>query len=153
MDDNCLRRDSGAVHPRRASAAPDPGSSRSAQDGEALEGFPLRESEAAPARLTAAARRMERRNSATQGSHHRHMPIEPLKMPIPRKTKEKIGKLFGGKAPVLQAEICCNRRVNTPAWSTCQMVDLRVDLMLEMKLKAFCGFESWRLLCVEIGAS
>lgn len=122
MDDNCLRKDPGAVHPRRVGAAPDPGSSRSAQDGEALEGFPLRESEAAPARLAAvaaAARRMERRNSATQGSHHRHMPIEPLKMPIPRKTKEKIGKLFGGKAPVLQAEICCNRRVNTPVrWWT-----------------------------------
>eukprot|EP00066_Takifugu_rubripes_P026953 XP_011616219.1 PREDICTED: protein FAM208A-like isoform X1 [Takifugu rubripes] len=90
MDDNCPRRDAGAVHPRRGSAAADLGSHRSAQDGEALEGFPIRESEAAPARL-AAARRMERRNSATQGSHQRHMPIEPLKMPIPRKTKEKIG--------------------------------------------------------------
>lgn len=92
MDDNCLRRDSGVVHPRRVGAVADPGSYRSAQDGEALEVFPFRESEAASARL-AAARRMERRNSATQGSHHRHMPIEPLKMPIPRKTKEKIGKL------------------------------------------------------------
>lgn len=97
MDDNCLRRDSGAVHPRRGSAAPDPGSYRSAQDGEALEVFPVREGEAAPARL-AAARRMERRNSVTQGSHQRHMPIGPLKMPIPRKTKEKIGTLFGGNA-------------------------------------------------------
>lgn len=98
MDGNCLRRDSGAVHPRRGSAAPDPGSSRSAQDGEALEVFPVREGEAAPARPAAAARGMERRNSATQGNHQRHMPIEPLKMPIPRKTKEKIGTLFGGNA-------------------------------------------------------
>lgn len=98
MDDNCLRRDSGAVHPRRGSAAPDPGSGRSAQDGEALEVFPVREGEAAPARLAAAAWRMERRNSATPGSHQRHMPIEPLKMPIPRKSKEKIGRLFGANA-------------------------------------------------------
>lgn len=100
MDDNCLRRDPGLVHPRRGSAAPDLGSYRNAQDGEALEVFPFGESEAAPARL-AAARRMERSNSATQGNHQRHMPIEPLKMPIPRKTKEKIGKLFGGNARII----------------------------------------------------
>ncbi|KAM7006484.1 protein TASOR, partial [Tautogolabrus adspersus] len=32
---------------------------------------------------------MERRNSATQAIHQRHMPIDPLKFHIPKKTKEK----------------------------------------------------------------
>lgn len=101
MDDNCFRREYGAVVSRRVSAAPELGSYSSAQDGEALEVFAVRESEAGPARLGTAGRRMERRNSATQGSHQRHMPIEPLKMPIPRKTKEKIGKLIG------ESDRCC----------------------------------------------
>lgn len=97
MDDNCFRREYGAVNPRRMSAAPEMGCYSSVQDGEALEVFSVGESEAGPAALGAAARRMKRRNSATQGSHQRHMPIEPLKLPIPRKAKEKIGKLFGRK--------------------------------------------------------
>lgn len=95
MDDNCFRREYGAVNPRRMSAAPELGCYSSWQDGEVLEVFSVRESEAGPATLGAAGRRTKRRNSATQGSHQRHMPIEPLKLPIPRKTKEKIGKLFG----------------------------------------------------------
>lgn len=90
MDDNCFRREYGAANPRRMSAAPELGCYSSPQDGEALEVFCV--SEAAPG---TAGRRTKRRDSATQGSHQRHMPIEPLKLPIPRKTKEKIGKLSG----------------------------------------------------------
>lgn len=97
MDDNCFRREYGTVNPRRMSAAPELGCYGSLQDGEVLEVFSVREFEAGPAALGAAGRRMKRRNSATQGSHQRHMPIEPLKLPIPRKTKEKIGKLSGKK--------------------------------------------------------
>lgn len=97
MDDNCFRREYGTVNPRRMSAAPELGCYSSLQDGEVLEVFSVREFEAGPAALGAAGRRMKRRNSATQGSHQRHMPIEPLKLPIPRKTKEKIGKLSGKK--------------------------------------------------------
>lgn len=95
MDDNSFRREYGAVNPRRMSAAPELGLYSSLQDGEVLEVFSVRESEADPTTLGAAGRRLKRSNSATQGSHQRHMPIEPLKLPIPRKTKEKIGKLFG----------------------------------------------------------
>lgn len=95
MDDNGIRREYGAVNPRRMSAAPELGCFSSLQDGEVLEVFSVRESEAGPTTVGAAGRRLKRRNWATQGSHQRHMPIEPLKLPIPRKAKEKIGKLFG----------------------------------------------------------
>lgn len=101
MDDNSFRREYGAVNPRRMSAAAELGCFSSLQDGEALEVFSVGESDAGPATLGAAGRRMKRRDSATQGSHQRHMPIGPLKLPIPRKTKEKIGKLFGKRSPIL----------------------------------------------------
>lgn len=62
------------------------------QNGEGIVEVSTRESLAGPGRPTAAAKAMERRNSAPQGCYQRYMPMEVLKMPIPRKTKEKRGK-------------------------------------------------------------
>lgn len=102
MEDTPARREA-ARPPRRrvsaaaaaAAAAAEVGANISLQDGEVIEVIevhPARESQAAPDRLDAAARRMERRNSAPQVVHQRHMPREPLKFHIPRKTKEKRGE-------------------------------------------------------------
>lgn len=91
MDDNLARRE--AARPRRVSAAAELGANVSPQDGEVIEVHPARETQPGPGRLSAAGGRMERRNSAPQGVHQRHMPMEPLKFHIPRKTKEKRGGL------------------------------------------------------------
>lgn len=61
------------------------------QNGEGIAEVSTRESLAGLGRLALAAKTMERRNSAPQGSYQRYMPMEVLKMPIPRKTKEKRG--------------------------------------------------------------
>ncbi|KAM8755790.1 protein TASOR isoform 4-T4 [Acanthopagrus schlegelii] len=86
MDDNLARR-------RRVSAAAELGANASLKDGEAIDVYPARESHPGPGRVGAAAAAaawgMERRNSVPPGSHQRHMPMEPLKMTIPRKNKEK----------------------------------------------------------------
>lgn len=62
------------------------------QNGEGIVEVSTRESLAGPGRLTPAAKTMERRNSAPQGCYQRYMPMEVLKMPIPRKNKEKRGE-------------------------------------------------------------
>lgn len=63
------------------------------QNGEGIE-ISTRESLAGPGRpIVPAAGRMERRNSAQQACYQRYMPMDVLKMPIPRKTKEKRGNL------------------------------------------------------------
>lgn len=95
MDDHCFRREHGAVNPRRMSAAPEPGWYHSLQDGEALEGLSAGEGEAAAAAPGAPKRRPRWSHLESQGGHRRHMPIGPLKLPIPRKSKEKMGKLLG----------------------------------------------------------
>lgn len=136
MDDNSFRRDYGPVQPRRLSAAPELGASRGAQDGEALEVFPGRDADAAATRLGAAAGRMERRNSATQGSHQRHMPIEPLKMPIPRKTKEKIGTPDSVWLHHLWPEICGLGLVHLSGGA-----DEEKELLEGL-------LQSWRLVCL-----
>ncbi|XP_074521562.1 protein TASOR isoform X2 [Halichoeres trimaculatus] len=87
MGDNPARR--AAARPRRVSAAAELGANVSPQDGEGMEVHPSRETQPGPDRLGAAAGRMDRRNSAPQPVHQRHMPIDPLKFHIPRKTKEK----------------------------------------------------------------
>lgn len=102
MEENPARQEA-ARPPRRrvsaaaaAAAAAEAGANVSLQDGEVIEvveaTHPGREPQAAPDRLEAAARRMERRNSALQVVHQRHMPREPLKFHIPRKTREKRGQ-------------------------------------------------------------
>ncbi|XP_044066398.1 protein TASOR isoform X2 [Siniperca chuatsi] len=87
MDDNLVRRE--AARPRRVSAAAELEANVSLQDGEVIEVHPARETQPGPGRLSAAGGRMERRKSAPQGLYQRYMPMEPLKFPIPRKTKEK----------------------------------------------------------------
>ncbi|XP_026204201.1 protein TASOR-like isoform X2 [Anabas testudineus] len=87
MNDGLVRRE--AARPRRASAAAELGANASLQDGEGIEVHPPRETPSGPDRPGAAAGRTERRYSASQMVHHRHMPMEPLKFHIPRKTKEK----------------------------------------------------------------
>ncbi|XP_060897283.1 protein TASOR isoform X1 [Labrus mixtus] len=93
MDDSLTRRE--AVRPRRVSAAAELGANVSLQDGELMEVHPAsRDIYPGPDRLMGAAAaaaggRMERRNSATPSIHQRHMPIDPLKFHIPKKTKEK----------------------------------------------------------------
>lgn len=62
------------------------------QNGEGIVQVSTRESLAGPGRPTLAAKTMERRNSAPQACYQRYMPMEVLKMPIPRKNKEKRGK-------------------------------------------------------------
>lgn len=85
MDDSSVRRE--AYRPRRASAAPD--------DDVVI--TPDRKYQPVAGRLSAAAAGgiMERRNSTPQVVHQRHMPMEPNKFHIPRKTKEKKGELLG----------------------------------------------------------
>lgn len=95
MNDGLVRRE--AARPRRASAAAELGANANPQYGEVIEVHPPRESQPGSDRLAAAAGRMERRNSASQLVHQRHMPMEPLKFHIPRKTKEN----RGGMAPRL----------------------------------------------------
>nr|XP_046240860.1 uncharacterized protein tasora isoform X2 [Scatophagus argus] len=89
MDDILPRREYEAARPRRLSAVAEIGANVSLQDGEVNEVYPARETLAGLGRLSVPFGRMERRNSATSGGHQRHMPMEPLKFPIPRKTKEK----------------------------------------------------------------
>lgn len=91
MDDNLVRREAG--RPRRASTATELGANVSPQDAEIIEIHPDRESQTGAGKLSAAGRRMDRSNSAPQGVYQRHMPMAPLKFPIPRKTKEKRGGL------------------------------------------------------------
>lgn len=92
MADSAARKAREAARPRKGTVSAELGANASLQDGEILE-VSARETQAGPGRPTPADRRMERRNSAPQGSYQRHMPMEVLKMPIPRKTKEKRGKL------------------------------------------------------------
>ncbi|KAM7401639.1 hypothetical protein PAMP_016936 [Pampus punctatissimus] len=87
MDDSLARRD--AARPRRLSTAAEPGANVSQQHGEVIEVLPTRETQPGPDRPSAAGGRTERRNSAQAAVHQRHMPREPLKFHIPRKTKEK----------------------------------------------------------------
>ncbi|CAG5977835.1 unnamed protein product [Menidia menidia] len=87
MDDILFRRE--ACRPRRESAAADIGANASAQDGEVVELSPARETHPSAGRGSSAGRRMERRNSTPPQVHQRHMPMEPKKFHIPRKTKEK----------------------------------------------------------------
>lgn len=94
MDDNLARREHEAARPRRMSAAAEHGAKVSLQDGEVIEVLSTRETQAGPGRLSAAGGRMEKRNLAPQVSYQRYMPMEVLKLPIPRKTKEMRGRLF-----------------------------------------------------------
>lgn len=87
-----------AARPRRMSAvtAAEVGANVSLQDGEVTEvvdGQPPRETHIGPERIGAAGGRMERSNSAPQVVHQRHMPKEPNKFHIPRKTRENRGGL------------------------------------------------------------
>ncbi|KAM9859276.1 protein TASOR [Aulostomus maculatus] len=75
--------------PRRVSAAAEIGANAGLQDGEVIEVHPTRETPGGWDVLGAPAWRTERRNSAPQVVHQRHMPKEPGKFHIPRKTKEK----------------------------------------------------------------
>lgn len=93
MDDNLGPKGLEATRPRRASvAAAEPGAKVSREDDDVTEVCSARETPAGPGRLKAAFGRMEGRNSALQASHQRHMPMDVLKMPIPRKNKEKRGR-------------------------------------------------------------
>ncbi|XP_040890119.1 protein TASOR isoform X2 [Toxotes jaculatrix] len=104
MDDSLARRE--AARPRRVSATTtttaaaaaaaaattataELGANVSPQDGEVFDPQPPRETQTGPDRLSAAARSMERRNSVPPVVHQRHMPMQPNKFHIPRKTKEK----------------------------------------------------------------
>ncbi|XP_033482081.1 protein TASOR isoform X2 [Epinephelus lanceolatus] len=88
MDNHPARRGA-ARPPRRVSAAAEVGANASLQDGEVIEVHPAKEAQSGPERPSGAGGRMQRRNSAPQVLHQRHMPREPLKFHIPRKTKEK----------------------------------------------------------------
>ncbi|XP_068171229.1 protein TASOR-like [Antennarius striatus] len=88
MDDNFDWKEHLATRSRRMAVVADYGAV-SLQDGEDSEVYSTTETEKGSDRLSASNRRMKRRNSAPQGSHQRHMPMEPLKFPIPRKAKEK----------------------------------------------------------------
>ncbi|XP_047439664.1 protein TASOR isoform X2 [Mugil cephalus] len=89
MDDILPRREAGRPRRRRGSAAASElGANASLQDVEVVDVYPTREPQPWADRLSAAAGRMEMRNSAPQMVHHRHMPMGPLKFPIPKKTKE-----------------------------------------------------------------
>ncbi|XP_055365092.1 protein TASOR [Betta splendens] len=76
------------ARPRRVSAAAELGANAGPQDGEVVEAHPRTEAPAGPDRAGAAAARMDRRNSVPPLFHQRHMPKEPLKFHIPRKTKD-----------------------------------------------------------------
>lgn len=96
MDDIlCRSQQDEVTRPRRLSAAAaELGANVSSQDGEVTKVHSARESQAGLGRASAAGGRIERMNSLTQGNHQRHMPMGPLKFPIPRKTKERRGELF-----------------------------------------------------------
>lgn len=94
MEDGSSRTANGGTRPRRAAAGSTELGAANAnqQNGEGIVEVSTRESLAGPGRPVVAAKTMERRNSAPQGYYQRYMPMEVLKMPIPRKTKEKRGK-------------------------------------------------------------
>lgn len=92
MNDNLYRRDYEGARSRRASAAAELGANVSLQDGEAVEAHTASQSYSGLDRLNVSGWRVDKSNLATQNSHQRHMPMEPLKLPIPRKTKEKKGR-------------------------------------------------------------
>ncbi|XP_041835698.1 protein TASOR isoform X2 [Melanotaenia boesemani] len=87
MDDILARR--AVFRPRRVSAAANLGANVSLQDGEGFYVSTTRETQPDLGRISSFGGRMERRNSAPQVVHQRHMPMEPKKFHIPRKTKEK----------------------------------------------------------------
>lgn len=89
MEGGFSRRDSCPM--RRVSTAADCGASLSLQNSDLPRSTPARGGYPTPARLgsAAAGKIMERRKSAPQVVHQRHMPMEPKKFHIPRKTKEK----------------------------------------------------------------
>ncbi|XP_017286994.1 protein TASOR [Kryptolebias marmoratus] len=87
MDDSFARGE--ACRPRRVSADADLGANVSSRRDEVVGVTPVRKPAPAAGRLSSAAGRMERRKSAPQVVHQRHMPMEPNKFHIPRKTKEK----------------------------------------------------------------
>lgn len=73
-----------------AAAAEDHGANVNLLSADVIEVISPRETHPGADRLSAA----DRRNSVPQANvHHRHMPMEPLKFHIPRKTKEKRGWL------------------------------------------------------------
>lgn len=92
MDDILTRRVSARTNMVSSSGAAELGANVSLQDGEVVENLqPPSEALAGQENLGVAGGRMERRNSASQLVHQRHMPTEPKKFHIPRKTKEKRG--------------------------------------------------------------
>lgn len=93
-EDGPARAANGGTRPRRAAAgsAEVGAANANQQNGEGVVEVSTRESLAGPGRPTLAAKTMERRNSAPQGGYQRYMPLDVLKMPIPKKTKEKRGK-------------------------------------------------------------
>lgn len=101
MDDGSLPRRE-AARPRRVSAAAELGANVSLQDGEVIDLTSPRESQPGADRSGAAGGRMERRNSAPQVVHQRHMPKEPYKFHIPKKTEVKRGGPFCVHAGNLQ---------------------------------------------------
>lgn len=104
------------------SAAAELGASASLKDGEVIDVYPARESHPGPGRVGAAAAAaaaawgMDRRNSVPPGNHQRHMPMEPLKMTIPRKNKEKKGGLV------------CILRTNQYYYNRYQQLHIFIDL-------------------------
>lgn len=88
MDD---RRNS--CSPRRVCDAAALGANASLQDGEPMCVHPSREAHGGTDRLNSAGRRVERCTLTPQVVHQRHMPKEPAKFHIPRKSKEKRGEL------------------------------------------------------------
>lgn len=84
-----------AARPRTVSSAGEFGANVSLQDGEVIiiDDETTRESQTGPGKVSAGGGKMERRNSVPPGIYQRHMPMGPLKLTIPRKTKEKRGGL------------------------------------------------------------
>lgn len=94
MEDESSRTAHEGTRPRRGTAGSTELGAANAnqQNGEGIVQVSTRESLAGPGTRTLAAKTMERRNSVPQGCYQRYMPMEVLKMPIPRKNKEKRGK-------------------------------------------------------------
>lgn len=88
MDNNGSRR--AAARPRVS--YPGTGANVSPQDGEVIEIHSPKENQTGADRMSVAGGIMNRRNSAPQLVHMRHMPKEPNKFHIPRKTKVKMGE-------------------------------------------------------------
>lgn len=118
MNDNLNRREHEAARSRRASAAFELGANVSLQDGEAVEAHTASQSYSGLDRLNVSGWRVERSNLATQNSHQRHMPMEPLKLPIPRKTKEKKGRDVLWKS-VNMFQLCVYLKCNIFLHLTC----------------------------------